>query len=568
MKNYLDGGDAIVEAFRKLGVDYIICSPGSEWSPVWEALARADQTKTPGPGYIDCWHETLAVGIALGYTRATGKMQAVLLHSGVGLMQGSMGMHSAAMGNVPMLIMSGEALTYGENAEKDPGPQWYRNLSFVGGPHRILDPIVKWSNQVTSPETLYEMVMRAGEMAQRGPKGPTYLNVPVENMMAHWTPPSYARTAPSAPRTVSPDADIEKLAAMLAAAKFPVVFAEYAGSDLDTYNALIAFAEANAVPVIETRSAAYTNFPKDHPMYAGADLNTVLADTDLAILVRCRAPWYPPSNRPNKGPVVVIDETPFRDDMVYQVLSADMYLEGFAGATLDALARRAPARTDKALLEARRTRATGLHDALQTRIAKAQSEASTKTGPKPGIDPIWAFKVVSDALPDDTIYVDELTTHSSVLTTNVEWNEPGRYFYVMGGLGQGLGVALGVKLANRDKFVAVFIGDGSFLYNPVLQGLGAARDNDLPLLIVICNNKHYAAMFQLLTKFYPDGAAITDNNIRGSHINHPDFSHVAQAFGGTGVDATNEAELRQALKDGIATVKSGKTAIVNMILSR
>ena len=114
----------------------------------------------------------------------------------------------------------------------------------------------------------------------------------------------------------------------------------------------------------------------------------------------------------------------------------------------------------------------------------------------------------------------------------------------------------------------LFIGDGSFLYNPVLQGLGAARDNDLPLLIVVCNNKHYAAMFQLLTRFYPDGAAITDNNIRGSHIDHPDFSHIAQAFGGAGWDATNEAELRTALQDGIKTVKSGRSAIVNMILSR
>lgn len=568
MKNYLDGGDAILEAFRKLGVDYIVCSPGSEWSPIWEALARADQTKTKSPGYIDCWHETLAVGIALGYTRATGKMQAVLLHSGVGLMQGSMGMHSASMGQVPMLIMSGEALTYGEAPDKDPGPQWYRNLSFVGGPHRIVEPIVKWSNQVTSPETLYEMVMRAGEMAQRGPKGPVYLNVPVENMMAQWNPPAYARVAPPAPRTVSPEADIEKLTALLAAAKFPVVFAEYAGSDLETYNALIAFCEANAVTVIETRSAAFANFPKDHPMYGGSDPNTVLTETDLAILVRCQAPWYPPSNRPKKGQVVVVDESPFRRDMVYQVLSADMYLEGFAGATLDALTKQAPARTDKALLETRRKHATGLHEALQARLAKLQSEAKSKTGSKPGLDPIWAFKVCSEVLPADTVYVDEMTTHSSVLTTHVTWNEPGRYFYVMGGLGQGIGVALGVKLAKRDKFVALFIGDGSFLYNPVLQALGAARDNDLPILIVVCNNKHYAAMFQLLSKFYPDGAAITDNNIRGSHINHPDFGHIAQAFGGTGVDADNEADLRQALADSVKTVRSGRVAIVNMLLSR
>ena len=75
-----DGGEAVLEALRNLGVDYIISSPGSEWPPVWEALARQQANETPGPKYINCWHETLAVTIAMGYTRATGRMQAVLLH--------------------------------------------------------------------------------------------------------------------------------------------------------------------------------------------------------------------------------------------------------------------------------------------------------------------------------------------------------------------------------------------------------------------------------------------------------------------------------------------------------
>ena len=98
-----DGGEAILEAFRNLGIDYIISSPGSEWAPVWEALARQRINETPGPRYINCWHETLAVNIAAGYTRVTGKMQAVLLHTGVGLLQGSMGIHGATLGEAPML---------------------------------------------------------------------------------------------------------------------------------------------------------------------------------------------------------------------------------------------------------------------------------------------------------------------------------------------------------------------------------------------------------------------------------------------------------------------------------
>ncbi len=76
MPTTLDGGEAILEAFRNLGVEYIISSPGSEWAPVWEALARQQVNETPGPRYINCWHETLAVNMATGYTRATGKMQA------------------------------------------------------------------------------------------------------------------------------------------------------------------------------------------------------------------------------------------------------------------------------------------------------------------------------------------------------------------------------------------------------------------------------------------------------------------------------------------------------------
>ena len=53
MKNYLDGGEAILEAFRKLRIDYIMSSPGSEWSPVWEALARQKLDKRPGPTFVE-----------------------------------------------------------------------------------------------------------------------------------------------------------------------------------------------------------------------------------------------------------------------------------------------------------------------------------------------------------------------------------------------------------------------------------------------------------------------------------------------------------------------------------
>ena len=91
MKNYLDGGEAMLEAFRKLKVDYIMSSPGSEWSPIWEAVARQKLNKAAGPTFMEFWHENVAVNMATGYTLMTGRPQAVLLHAAVGMLQGAWG---------------------------------------------------------------------------------------------------------------------------------------------------------------------------------------------------------------------------------------------------------------------------------------------------------------------------------------------------------------------------------------------------------------------------------------------------------------------------------------------
>src|SRR5260221_1739654 len=105
MKNYLDGGEAILEAFRKLKIDYIMSSPGSEWSPIWEALARQKLDNKAGPAFVESWHETLAVNMATGYTLMTGRPQAVLLFDRVGVLQGNKGSYAALLNQVPPLVI-------------------------------------------------------------------------------------------------------------------------------------------------------------------------------------------------------------------------------------------------------------------------------------------------------------------------------------------------------------------------------------------------------------------------------------------------------------------------------
>jgi acetolactate synthase-1/2/3 large subunit len=566
VKNYCDGGEAILEGFRALGVDHIISSPGSEWAPVWEALARQKTGNRPGPDFIDCWHETLAVDMALGYTQITGRMQAVLLHAGAGLLQGAVGIHAATLAEMPMLIMSGESLSFGENREFDPGSQWYRNLSIVGGPQRLVEPIVKWASQAASAYTLHDHVIRAGELAQRQPMGPTYLTAPVEAMLQQWTAPDRPRKAPPAPKTEAPAADIEKVAGLLIGAKNPVISTATAGRDPEAVAALVALADLLAIPVIEGRACAYANFPKDHPLHLGANIDTFLDDTDLVLAVSSRVPWYPPGNRPRKATVVAVDRNPLKGNMVYQNLQADLYLEGDVATSLRQLTeavRAAGIRADK--YDERRQRWRREHDKLRERQYAAEAAAQTK---RP-IDPLWLSGALRATMPPDAIYVDETVMHNNMLVDHLPWHEPQSYFCVHGGgLGQGLGVALGIKLAAPQRPVVALMGDGSFLYNPIIQALGASRGHKLPLLIVVFNNNKYRAMQQNHLDYYPDGAAASAGLFHGVHIDGPDYAELGRPFGFDGQKVEDPAELKSALANGLAAVRNGKTSILNVVLSQ
>jgi thiamine pyrophosphate-dependent acetolactate synthase large subunit-like protein len=561
MKNQFDGGTALVEAFRQLGVEYILSSPGTEWAPVWEAMADQIHRKKSGPKLLDVWHETLAVDIASGYTLATGRMQAVLLHAGAGLLQGAMGIHGAFVTGVPMVVISGESMTYGEQPEFDPGAQWIGNLSIVGGTTHLVNSIVKYRSVAGSVHTLYESVIRAGELAQRQPTGPVYLSVSTETLMEGWTPPANPRKVPAAPRVLTAPEDIEKLAAQLSKAKRPVVLTEGAGQEIETYEALVALCEKFALPVVEKPGALFANFPKDHPLYQGTDIKPFWNDMDLAIVVRARVPWYPPSNRPPKAAVAIVDEAPHNMAMAYQNNQADVYLEGDAAQTLRDLANAAT--VDKAAVDARRKDLAAAHDSLVEKRNAAQAAARKKTP----IDPVWVCAALNSVMPEDAIYIDEVTTHTATLRQHLVWNDTQCLFTRQGGLGQGLGLSLGIKLGKPERQVVTLIGDGAFLYNPVLGSLGAARDYKLPTMAVIFNNKKYAAMQGMHQKMYPDGIAAEIDLYHGTHINPPDFVKVAECVGGYGEQVTDPEKLQDALKRGFEANQSGKPAIIDVIVA-
>ena len=564
MKNYLDGGEAILEAFRKLKIDYIMSSPGSEWSPVWEALARQKLENRPGPAFIESWHETLAVNMATGYTLMTGRPQAALLHAGVGMLQGSMGVHGALQNEVPMVVLSGESQSLGENPDLDIEQQWYGGLT-VGGIERFVEPVAKWSRAVTSPYTLYESVIRAGEMAQRTPKGPVYLNVPLEHMLHDWTPPDAARDVPPAPAVQPRPEEIEKVAELLGHAKNPVIVAETAGRDPAAFTALVALAETFAIPALNGRASSYANFPTDHPLYLGMGRYKALDDADLILLVGGRAPWYPPRRRPTRGKIVAIGDNPHKDHMIYQSLHADVYLEGDAAQSLKLLTAATKAmKIDAKAVAARRQRFAREHENYLAELRAEREKAKNGSG----VDPLSLVGALHDVMPANTIYVDETITHSAMLRQHLPMKMPQSFFRGSGGLGQGIGTALGIKLAARERPVVLLVGDGSFLYNPIIQALGASKRHELPIVIIVFNNKKYAAMRQGHVHHYPDGASASKNLHYGVTIDGPDYERLGDHFGFHGQRVEKIAELNDALRSALRATQGGRTAIVNACITR
>ena len=138
-------------------------------------------TNIETPQYLNCRHEILAVGLASGYYKATGRTQAVLLPTGLGVLNGAMAMRSAFHEHIPMVIVSPDTLTHGAVPNLDPGPEWPTLLVDLAGPVRNSETVTKWAKEVKTGSDLAADVRRAWYFAESVPRGPTLLGATVRH---------------------------------------------------------------------------------------------------------------------------------------------------------------------------------------------------------------------------------------------------------------------------------------------------------------------------------------------------------------------------------------------------
>ena len=554
----LIAGEVFLQALAEHGVDYFFANPGTDFPPIVEAFGRGRQRNAKLPRPVLVPHENLAVAMAHGAYTQTGRPQAVMVHVNVGTANAINNLINLSRDRVPLILAAGRTpiTEKGSFGSRSRQIHWGQEMFDQAA---MVREIVKWDYELRNAGQVSDVVARAHEIAMTVPRGPVYLVLPREPLSAALAemPLIAPRPVPAPPH---PDpAAIAQLATWLAAAERPLVITAGPGTDERTVDALAKVAERLALPVV-AHNARSVALPSSHPMHAGFDSGPLVGDADLIVVIESDAPWYPNMQELSGGcRVVHIGEDPTFARYPMRSFPSDLSITSPASIALAALdAALAQGTLDTAKLDARRARLTERH---QARRAKAAREAAADT-----LNAATFSRAIGEAVGQDAIIFNEYP----LSLDHCARETPGTFFGLSaaGGLGWGLGAALGAKLAAPDKLIVATIGDGAYMFaNPTVCHWVAAKF-ELPVLTVVFNNSRYGAVRRATLSMFKDGAAGEDDGRFLADLDpSPPFEELMRAQGGHGERVERLDELGPALaRARDAVMRDRKQALVNVLI--
>ena len=558
--------DAYLALLADRGVDYFFANAGTDFAPIVEALAKAENLETRVPAPVTCPHENTAMHMAIGYYLVTGKPQAVMVHVNVGTANGMNGLLNAARGNIPMLFTAGRTPTNEEGlaGHRSLDIHWTQEMFDQAS---MVREAAKWDYELRNGKQTETIVDRALSVAKSEPTGPVYLSLPREvlaEQMDEFTYESPGRQhAPAPPYPNAAAAD--QAAALLAGAENPLIITNWAGRNPRVWGPLGDLAERYAIPVVQYRNR-YMSLPTDHPMNLGYDLNPLLGQADVILVVDVAVPWLPATDKVrDDAKVIHMGADPLHSYVPLRGHPCDIALACGTDVGLTALneamsAHEAPVRTNidkrrKALAEMWRKQ----RDGWAARLDKVRNE-------KP-LHPVWVTHCINQLKSDDTIVVKE----SALASTHIDITQPGTLLNAgaASGLGHGLGVALGAKLAAPDRLVIGTHGDGSYMFGNPIASHYVGAEQKLPILSVIFNNQRWQAVRRATVGLNPEGYAAQSSHQPITMLDSVDkYEKAVEVADGYGQRVEDPADLMPALERALKAVEVEKRqALVNVICS-
>jgi len=477
-----------------------------------------------------------------------------MVHVNVGTGNTINNLINLARDRVPLILAAGRTpvTEKGQFGSRSRQIHWGQEMFDQAG---MVREIVKWDYELRMPGQVADVGARAHEMTMTTPRGPVYLVLPREPLSASLNEEPAIAPRP-APRPAHPDpAAIEELAGWIAKAERPLIITAGPGTDDAAVAGLAKVAERAAIPVV-SHNARSLALPSSHAMNAGYDSGPVVADADLIIVIESDAPWYPRVEGPATGcRVAHIGEDPTFARYPMRSFPSDLAIAAPVSIALAALDAALAKKTLN--VDARRAKLIERH---QARRQKAAAEAKAKA-----LNSATFSAAVGEAVGTDAIIFNEYP----LSLEHCAREKPGTFYGLSaaGGLGWGLGAAMGAKLAAPEKFVVATIGDGAYMFaNPTVCHWVAAKF-DTPVLAVVFNNARYGAVRRATLSMFKDGAAGEDDGQFLADLSPaPPFEEIVRMHGGHGERVEKHAELAPALSRARDAVRGGKQALVNVLI--
>jgi benzoylformate decarboxylase len=488
VKQRRTGRDAFLALLADEGVDHLFGNPGTTELPIMEALGKRTDIR-----FVLGLQESVVVGMADGYARASGRLAACNVHVAPGLGNAMGALYSAKFCGSPLILTAGQQ----EQGHGLMEPLLYDPLV------PIAQPLVKWAVEVTRIEDLPRVLRRAAKVATAPPTGPVFISLPGDVLDGEAEIDFGARTRVET-RTRPADDVVERLAQRLLAAERPVIVA---GTDLAAENAwgeAAALAERLGAAVYQQTVPDAAHFPTDHPAYMGAlprdqrRVRETLGAHDLMLALGgdpLRMSVYSPVDPLPDGLAVVHVST--RDwDLAKNhpaAIAVDASVRETLVALLPAIDRlRTPA---QAAAAARRVAELAGRN-WSARRAQLAREAERAAAARP-LDPRHLMYRIAERLPADAVVIEEALTAAPHLYAFLRYRDPRSVMgLASGGIGFAMAGAVGASLALPGRPVVAVVGDGSAMYS--IQALWTAAHLELPITYAILNNRSYRILKERL----------------------------------------------------------------------
>jgi thiamine pyrophosphate-dependent acetolactate synthase large subunit-like protein len=536
-------------------VKYVALNPGSSFRGLHDSLVN--KLGNRDPQMLLCLHEEHAVAIAHGYAKVTGEPLAVILHSNVGLMHGSMAIFNAWCDRVPMLIYGATGPV--DAAMRRPWIDWLHTCRDQGS---LIRNYVKWDDQPASMEAAIESMLRADVIARTAPTGPTYVNFDVSIQEKHYAEapelPNFARYQPPLPSEPSAEG-VARAAEALKNAERPVVLAGRVSRDPADWARRVALVEALGAEVL-TDIRIGASFPTDHPQHRGKpaffiddDAGEVLRQADVILSLD----WPDPAGTlklAGKVKAKVIQAS-----LDYQ-LHNGWGMEHQALPALDIHLACTPDRATHAIADAL---GVGAGDAPQDLPVRPALE-----GPAP--DTPLDIMTLAGALGEGLNGACASMVRLPLGWAGEAWHfrHPLDFLGADGGagIGSGPGMLIGaaLALAGSDRLPVAVLGDGDFMM--AASAFWTAAHYGVPFLAVVSNNQSF-----FNDEVHQERVAVArnrpvENKWIGQRIGDPDIdiAGIARAQGVWGIGPVATAgELIEAVRQGAAMAKQGKSVVID-----